>query len=364
MVSIKIKGNKNETILDYIENQSQTFHDLPFHEIDALILAQITYLNIKKKVAFDTLPWRPISSLFEDEDIDALTDGTFYPHLFRRFVPALQASPRYRDIEINFHIEKFDPLTEEQFSATTFKLPTGEIALAFRGTDKKIIGWKEDFNMTYLSPVPSQLSAVHYLENIGAQTTGPLYIMGHSKGGNLAVYSSTFCNPQLIQRIQTIYNFDGPGFTPPVLEEVQHQHIKEKIMTFIPEQSIVGTFLETTGKVHSVKSQNISFLQHNGFSWMIWDGHFLLSQFPKEPKRLDASVNKWILDLDMEQRKLFVDTIFSIIIASKAETFDELGKHAIKERESIKNTFKNIDPETGACVKAMLINLIKITLNY
>ncbi len=233
----------------------------------------------------------------------------------------------------------------------------------YRGTDTAVVGWKEDMNMTFLSPVPSQLSAVQYLELIASKSEASLYVMGHSKGGNLAIYSSVFCERKIHNRIEKIYSFDGPGFTTDILNSNQHKDITDKIINYIPEQSIIGLFLERVGEVNFIKSNRIGLLQHNGFLWLIDENGFLPSQKSKYSHQIDESFNTWIYELNLEQRKLLVDTLYMIIETSNAENVTDLTKYIIKEREAIRNKIKGIDEETSICIWNMLKRLIKLNIS-
>ena len=57
-------------------------------------------------------------------------------------------------MKLNCYINLVEKEWETQFSAITFILDDGTLFLAFRGTDETIVGWKEDFNMAFLNPVP------------------------------------------------------------------------------------------------------------------------------------------------------------------------------------------------------------------
>ena len=49
---------------------------------------------------------------------------------------------------------------EAQFAAMTFLLNDGTAMLTYRGTDFNLIGWKEDFNMTFQESIPAQEEAL------------------------------------------------------------------------------------------------------------------------------------------------------------------------------------------------------------
>lgn len=116
------------------------------------------------------------------------------------------------------YINKIEPETEKQFSAITVILPDNTIYVSYRGTDNTLIGWKEDFNMSFKSHIASQISAKEYLENIAKKYPNKkIRIGGHSKGGNLAVYASIFADSEVKKRIINVYNNDGPGFNEDII---------------------------------------------------------------------------------------------------------------------------------------------------
>lgn len=62
----------------------------------------------------------------------------------------------------------------------TFHLPNQIDYIAFRGTDASFVGWKEDFNLCFQENIPSQISALNYVNNY--KTNHKLILGGHSKG--------------------------------------------------------------------------------------------------------------------------------------------------------------------------------------
>ena len=123
-------------------------------------------------------------------------------------------------------------------------LPDGTLFVSYSGTDDTILGWKEDLNMAYQMPVPSQEEAVEYLEKTVPHDGRMIRIGGHSKGGNLAIYAAVMCYDRLKRRIIGIYNNDGPGFLESMLERKSYLEVKDRIKTIVPETSIVGMLLE------------------------------------------------------------------------------------------------------------------------
>lgn len=352
-------------ILDYVAQNFATFQTSPFNEIDALVLSQASYLDFEgliPKLA-DHVEGVELWSLYRAEKFKSMTVKTINAHLNVELIKVLCASPRFRGLKLNFYENIYDIQTEEQFSAVTFFLPTQEIAVAFRGTDLTVTGWKEDFNMFLTSPVPSQVSAVAYLEEIHEKTRGTMILMGHSKGGNLAVYGSRFSSPAVKERISLVYDFDGPGFPPVVLESENFQNDQRKVIKMIPEGSVVGILFETTVEPLIVKSKNLGPLQHDPFSWRCEKNRFVLSEkYSNYTKHLDETVNKWVYELDIEQRKVLIDTIFSLLTAMEMESLENFDKNIMKERDNILKAIREVDEDVAKQIKEMMKGFIRISL--
>lgn len=359
-----IKDKSESTILEYLDNVRDSFSKTPFHEIDALILSQMSYLNLENLVPLigDNSPSIPISSLYKSEEFDGMVKDTLTPSLNIELIRKICASPRYREVTLHNYSNKYSELSEEQFSAVTFTLTTGENVVAFRGTDLTITGWKEDFNMFFLSPVPSQISAVSYLEEVSTKITGDIFITGHSKGGNLAVYSSAFSKKELQSRIIKVYSLDGPDFPKDIMENSDYLCMEKKVLKVVPEGSLIGIMFENTTKPKIIKSSNFSFLQHDPFSWKCQETTFEESEeFSNNIQHLDKTINTLIYELDVSKRKLLVDTLFEIISSTKIHSLNDISISIVKEKDSIKKALKEVDEETGKCIKEMLKKLAKIS---
>ena len=180
------------------------------------------------------------SELREHESMGVLVPDQI-PELGRR----MAASARFSGLLLCGYENKIDDETQTQFSALTLLLPDGTAYVAFRGTDDTIVGWKEDFNLAFLPVVPAQRMAVQYLQAAAAVfSERPLRVGGHSKGGNLAVYSAVFCSEAVQNQLMQVYNNDGPGFRTSLLPLPEHKRVAGRIVTIIPESSVVGILLE------------------------------------------------------------------------------------------------------------------------
>lgn len=351
-------------ILNYIQTQTDDFTRTAFNEVDSVIFAQFTYLYFDKFISSfeQDKMWVPISQMYKAEEFEHMTADTLYPSDNKNLLIALCASPRFRDVQMNYYDNKFDVAAQEQFCAMSFKLPSGEVVVGFRGTDSTVIGWKEDFNMLFLSPVPSQISAVNYLEKVADKTKANIYIVGHSKGGNLAVYSALFAKKQVRDKIIRVYDLDGPGFQSQVWDEheVDSDEIEQKITKVMPEGSFIGIVLSSPIKEKAIKSSAFGMLQHETFTWQISDNEFIASEsVTSHVKYIEKTLDDMLVELDIEQRKLVVDTVFKVIDKTSAERLNDIVPIIIKEKDTILEAINEIDEQTAKFVKEVFIGLIK-----
>ncbi|MFI3142249.1 MAG: Mbeg1-like protein [Clostridia bacterium] len=348
-------------IIQYVQNQTDSFNKTAFNEVDSVVFAQFTYLNFSRFVSSSeqNQVWVSISSLYKAEEFSHMLDLTLYPASNKNLLEALCASPRYRDVLINFYDEKFDVQAQEQFCAITFKLPNDELVIGFRGTDSTVIGWKEDFNMLYLSPVPCQVSAVNYFETVAQKVQGNFHIVGHSKGGNLAVYSSLFANEEAQSRIINVYDLDGPGFQTKVWEEKNSEEITSKIIKISPEGSFIGFILNSPIPIKVIKSSKIGLFQHETYTWLIDGNEFIESdEVTSRVKYVDKTLDELLNNLSIDQKRLVIDTVFSVISTTNAQRLSDVMPLIIRERETIIKAIKQLDEPTALLVKDVLKNFM------
>ena len=97
--------------------------------------------------------------------VDRTTDFTVTDqHL--QLVDDLASSKRFKNIKLLNYVNEYDPDVQKQFAAMTYRLTMDVYLVVFRGTDDTLIGWKEDFHMTYMDHVPAQRRAASYLQNV------------------------------------------------------------------------------------------------------------------------------------------------------------------------------------------------------
>lgn len=355
-----------ETIVEYIKNYGEyTFAEKPLNDVDSLALCQFCYLKFDGLVPLVTENKRSVTvkQLASDEDFDSLFADERFEKQNRALFEAMLHSKRFSGMKMNCYINIVEEEWETQFSAITFLLGDGTMYIAYRGTDETIVGWKEDFNMAFRSPVPGQAYAVKYLNMVMGRLPNRFYLGGHSKGGNLAVYAAMNCPEAEQERIIKIYSMDGPGFRPEVLEKYKYEAVEERIVKILPHSSLVGMLFETTDHYKVVESRTFGLLQHDPFTWLIEGDDFKYVKGLYGSRRFaDDTLNEWVRSLDDEQRRIFVDTLYQVVSASKAENLIELTADWKKSMTGIVTAMKEVDGETKKAIKRIIGELFEIAM--
>ena len=255
---------------------------------------------------------------------------------------------------------QFSETRQQQFSATAFLLDSDTVYVAFRGTDNTLTGWREDFNLSFLPYVPSQAAAAAYLRGILSLGFSNVYVGGHSKGGNLAVYAAVQMQPEDFPRIRAVYNNDGPGFVTDLFAEPQFQQLQKRVYTFVPQASVVGMLLEHDEEYQVVYSTQKGFLQHDPYSWCVIRNDWYYSEdTTNTSKLLDSSLRQWILGMKPEEREKLTDAIFHILQSeTNAHTIQDLISGGAGTLSGVLRAWTDMQPETRRFMQKMLTELL------
>ncbi|MEG1164186.1 MAG: Mbeg1-like protein [Anaerovoracaceae bacterium] len=354
-----------KNMIDYIENMGHyTFEEKPFNEVDSLVLSKLAYLDFgviegENHGVCKSISTLPPSNQFEQFFADVSNNKATKALYF-----AVIGAERYNNIDFTDYVNKINIETQSQFSAITFLLDKDTTYVAFRGTDNTLVGWKEDFNMSFLDCIPAQLESAKYLSQIGEKFQGTLIVGGHSKGGNLAVFSATHCIPMVQGRIQKVYNHDGPGFTSDFLASEQFKRIADRVETTLPKSSAVGMFLQQHETYTTIDSSSFTVFQHDPFTWCVTDDHFdYLYDIDEGSAAFRKVVSEWLTKIDEEKRKKFVDTLYEIVTTTNAQTFRELRSSWQKNVITILSTAKDLDDDTSSFLRDTVAAMIKLGIN-
>lgn len=329
-----MKKNR-ENLISYVEKyKAYNFCEMPFNEIDALVLSEVSYCRFAGYNIDQTI------GDFAKEHLEIMLRQEVTKNKDRELLRVISQGGRFGDLIAHANLERFDEETSEQFSAVTFDLCNGEYCIAFRGTDSTVAGWKEDFTLSFQTDVEAQKAAVRYAVNAMTGLSNPFYFCGHSKGGNLAVYAAMNLPTDLRGRLSGIYNFDGPGFLKEIYKSQDYKEIRPLIHKYIPQTSIIGMMMEYDNQYNVVKSNAKGFMQHIVYTWIVDDAQFeQVEELDGFAKHVNQVLEEWLEELPFEERKQIVDIVFDVIYSTGISRFYDL-KH--KPHQKIRAALQNM----------------------
>ena len=308
-------------IFDYLTWRGDlTFTQDPPNAVDALIFSTLTY------VEYGALAQRPpeeavtlrscAEEFFRLDDPESRARSKKDTELLR----CAASTARFGQARLCMYQSRFLPEEQTQFAAMTFLLDDGSMFLAYRGTDNSLVGWKEDFNMTFQQTIPAQRLAQEYIRTAALAHTAPMRVAGHSKGGNLAVFAAARCSPTVRKRILTVYNNDGPGFTQYMIGDPGYNAIVPRIRTYIPQSSVIGMLLEHEEPFLVIRSRSVGLMQHDPYSWEVEGPNFLPVQEVTESSQfLDATIKTWFAGMTNQERSQLVEVLYGLLTTGEVE---------------------------------------------
>ena len=313
-------------IFDYLKWRGDlTFSQDPPKAVDALVFSSLSYIQFHGMV--EAVPQVPVTlkeaaeEFFAQDDYEACCR---VPKDLDLLHAAIQTK-RYGKSQICMYRDLLVPEQETQFAAMTFLLDDGSMFLAFRGTDNTLVGWKEDFNMTFQQTIPAQRLALQYTRDVALEYFRPMYLGGHSKGGNLAVFAAARSSPMLQQRILGVYNHDGPGFTNYLMGDPGYLAMVPQIKTYIPQSSVIGMLLEHEEPYTVIRSKSVGLLQHDPYTWDVLGKSFLtVEEITEGSQFVDATIKTWFSEMTSQERGQLVDVMYALLGSGGAENVYEL----------------------------------------
>lgn len=321
-----------KNMLDYIKEFGHvSFEERAFSEIDALVLTELEYLPLEKVVPSDEngenfVTVKEIAEYMQEHKQELFDENPMMITQERHEVSQVIAdAPRFQSLKFFGVVSEWDKDTTKQFAAVTVEVEPSVRLVVFRGTDETLIGWKEDFLMTYSPLVAAQTDAKEYLAKQASLWGGDLMVSGHSKGGNLAIYAAATQEEDVQLRIVDIFCFDSPGLYRSVLETKGYQNIVPLAMRYIPQDSLVGLMLESEVPYVIVKSNATGAMQHSAMTWEIEDGQFIkMEKLTKNSQLNDQTLKKWTESVSDEELELFWNVFFELLFSVGIDTVNDL----------------------------------------
>lgn len=303
------------TIFDYLSWRGDlSFAQDPPNGVDALVFSGLSYVRYGSCVeAYPNIPValsEAAERFFELYDCEDRVRVKNDLELLR----AAAATERFGNAKLCMYRDLLIPEQETQFAAMTFLLDDGSMFLAFRGTDHTLVGWKEDFNMTFQQTIPAQRLAVQYVRDVALEYEYPMRLGGHSKGGNLAVFAAARSSPMIQERIMDVYSNDGPGFTKYLMGDPGYLAMVPRIRTYIPQSSVIGMLLEHEEPYTVIRSKTVGLLQHDLYSWEVQGNRFIpMQEITDSSQFVDATIKTWFADMTNQERNQLVDVMFTLL---------------------------------------------------
>ena len=338
-------------LIDYLAWRGDLSFDIsPWNEVDGLLCAELSYLNFHGLQ--DHRGW----TLREAKRIDLLIEdqgSTFAPR--KKAFETMAETTRFGECRMHHFIALTDAEMSMQFSAVCLDLPDDTMAVVFRGTDNTIVGWHEDFNMAYQTRVPGQQAAAYYLLKAARLTDRPIRLIGHSKGGNLAVYAGAMVPERIRNRIESIWSYDGPGMNLEIARSEGFRQIQEKIHSYIPQTSIIGLLMEYYKPYTVVRSTARGLEQHDPVTWQVYGTHFEeLETIDRTAEVVCETLHEWLTNSTPEQRGAFVDTLFQLADNTNATRMSDLLNEKLRSVRKMIGGRKELSPETRRIFSRLL----------
>lgn len=268
MAKISEKENYSN-ILDYIFYYGIfPFSEMPFTINDSLVFSAISYLPFEMGVfhkgeTVSSLCSRLLKNYYYKNELKPSQKDFF------NLIIGLISSERYRDLIIEDYETKTSDEDNLQYGAIAIRFLNG-IVISYRGTDNSFTGWKEDFDLCCYDKISSHDIALNFARrNIKSiRKNEQVYICGHSKGGNVAVFVSTMIEQKYQDKITDVISIDGPGLLKKIYNSIEHKRIQSRIVHIVPVDCLIGVLLNHENITHVVKSFPINdiFNQHNLFA--------------------------------------------------------------------------------------------------
>ncbi len=336
-------------IKDYGE---KTFDEFPFCDGDNLALCSMFYMpfenvvsdsfeeSIKLEDAFE--------KLFEYRGNEHKAIGLLINPALSKNTQYMTSRPRYSCLKMTGVKSVYERDPAVQFAACTLIMPGGDNIIIFRGTDDSLTGWKEDLDIYTKKSIPSHQLAVDYINEATEKLDGEFIILGHSKGGNVALYGALKCSEKARSRIKELYNNDGPGFFDhSMFRSDAYSQLLPKYHHIVPDSSLVGMLLAHDNDYKAVKSSRLTgMMQHDMGTWQLKDGNIIEKNISRAGRITDITLSNLISHVNDNQRQSIDIVVSALVDGLGQETLLDFSKNAVKSIDGAVKAVKSVDKET------------------
>ncbi len=351
-----------DNIIDYAKYmKDKPFSEKPFNDVDALILAELAYVNFSLVADGDNFVTLNRMGIKDERKFYA---GSYDAPNNKKLINTIRHTKRYKNIKVgNCHIID-DVENKTQFYAMTFILPNDDGYIAYRGTDTSINGIKEDLLVAYQDYIPGAMPAIEYLKKAIKMFEGNFYIGGHSKGGNLALFAALNLNKRANPRLIKVYDFDGPGFQKELNTFPNYEAARPKIKKYITGNDMIGVIYNKIKTAKIVDSKGIMLGGHDLFKWSVniyrQDFRYVKDRSFVSKSHEEALTN-WLENSTLREKQLAVEILSELL--GECKTSYELLLKGLKNISSTKDKWNTYTIEEKQKTKETYMKLIKYYLS-
>ena len=348
------------------QNGNKSFLDFPFCEADLIVIALLSYCNYeqssitKNKDLYNS--FTNIRDFMDENTKKRITNNFFKPNEFLSFLEMFNKSSRYDDVKLGFFEENKSNRNEIQFFGLTFFIDD-KIFVTFRGTDRSVVGWQEDFDLVLKDVIPSQEEAKNYLFKMVNLLKKPVYVLGHSKGGNLAYFAYYFNDINVQDMVIKVYNLDGPGFKFDTKK--LYKKNKEKLVKIVPHDDVVGILLNDPSELIICKSSEVNVNAHDLLTWQFdfFNKYKTLTR-TKEltiySETLRITINEFIKEIGIDNVKDVKRAIFEIVKINKVKDVIYIYEAALKNIHNGLTEMRKENPEQVKQMEQLIKQFLKL----
>lgn len=346
-------------ILEYLTDYCDALicKEAPLNELDAAIFARFSYLPFSK------INFSNRETIFElAAKMKDLPSSAYVIASDAKLLQLMAASSRFAELKVSDLVSVNDEKNNEQFLAVSIHLPGKKVFVTYVGTDESLHGWREDCNLAIYDQIPSQLSGAKYLRRIARKNFWKqLYVGGHSKGGNVAIYSALVARDFYQGRIIKVYSFDGPGLSKKLLAKDLGKPILPKIINYIPQDSVIGRLFTHEERVKVVKSTAKSLWQHDIYTWEVNPEKykFVRSTSTKKSDLVDKTLAHWMDSASNSQKKAFTELVFKVLRKSRVGSPIQIANSGLRSLPALIKSFSALSREEKGIIAKGLMKLVE-----